>query len=114
MKKFDIYCKEILSWKIAVKKVYESNLVLAFHHTKPSYRNHIVVVPKKCILDINHMDHENTELLIEVHKAIKISINEIWYTKYDSWIKVITNLWKYQDSPHFHYHVICWVKKIDW
>jgi hypothetical protein len=65
-------------------------------------------------LDIYHVDNENIKLLSEVQKAIRIAINEIWYTEFESWVKVVTNLWKYQHSPHLHYHVICWEKEIDW
>jgi len=114
MKKYDIYCEEILNWVTPVKKIYESSLVLAFYHTKPSYNHHIVVIPKECILDIRHIDHSNSILLCEIQKAIGIAIDTIWYTEFESWIKVVTNLWKYQHSPHLHYHVICWEREIDW
>lgn len=50
--KFDFYCEEALSGKTPIEKVYESDRVLAFFHTKPSYKKHIVIVPRKHIKDL--------------------------------------------------------------
>ena len=42
----DRYCDLILNGKEPVDRVHETERVLAFHHTRPSYPVHIVVVPK--------------------------------------------------------------------
>ena len=42
----DFYCEEALSGKTHVQRVFESDNVLAFHHTRPFYPVHIVVIPK--------------------------------------------------------------------
>ena len=43
----DFYCDEALSGRTLVKIVVETDDVLAFHHTKPNWQVHIVVVPKQ-------------------------------------------------------------------
>lgn len=43
----DFYCDEVLTGKTKVEKILETENVLAFHHTKSSYKIHIVVIPKK-------------------------------------------------------------------
>jgi histidine triad (HIT) family protein len=48
----DFYCDEVLSGRTAVQKVAETNMVLAFHHTRPFYPVHIVVIPKRHILSL--------------------------------------------------------------
>lgn len=45
----DIYCNQILNDKIKVKKVEETENVLAFFHTKPYWLVHVVVIPQKHI-----------------------------------------------------------------
>jgi len=107
MDKYDIYCEEILSWALTIDIIYESDLVLAFYHTKPFYEKHLVVIPKECILDLYAIKVENISLLQEIHKAVKICIATIWYTTFETGVKVITNHWKWQHTPHLHFHIVC-------
>lgn len=45
----DRYCDEALSGRTPIKKVVETDNVLAFHHTRPFYPVHVVVIPKRHI-----------------------------------------------------------------
>ena len=97
----DFYCDQVFSGKTPVKKVVETENVLAYHHTRPFWPVHIVVVPKQ------HIDSLLTvkdELLIELmdvaKKVAKMVLDE------HGAARVITNLGKYQDSKHLHFHVI--------
>ena len=101
---FDFYCEEILSGKTPVKKVYESKKVLAFHHTKPSFETHIVIIPKEHIHDLIHLKKKHESLLIEIVEAAKKLLKEISLEKGGA--RVGTNLGKYQESPHLHFHLI--------
>ncbi len=40
----DFYCDEVLSGNIAVTRVAETGNVLAFHHTRPYWPVHIVII----------------------------------------------------------------------
>jgi len=42
----DFYCDFVLSNKLAVEKVRETEKVLAYYHTKPNWTVHIVIIPK--------------------------------------------------------------------
>ena len=42
----DWYCEDVLSGKIEVRKVWEDDRVLAFHHPKAQAEIHVVVIPK--------------------------------------------------------------------
>lgn len=46
----DFYCEQALSGKTPIKIVAETENVLAYHHTKPHWPVHIVLIPKKHIL----------------------------------------------------------------
>lgn len=45
----DWYCEDVLPGRIRVEKLWEDDLVLAFHHPTPQAEVHIVVIPKKHI-----------------------------------------------------------------
>jgi histidine triad (HIT) family protein len=76
----DFYCEEVLSGRTPVQKVLETDDVLAYHHTRPFYPVHIVTIPKK---------HISSLITLEYGAC-----------------RVITNLGKYQDSKHLHFHVV--------
>ena len=48
----DFYCDEVLRGRTTVEKVLETENVLAFHHTRPFYPVHVVVIPKKHIYPV--------------------------------------------------------------
>jgi len=100
----DFYCEEVLSGRTEVKKVIETDKVLAYYHTKPSYQSHIVVIPKKHISSLITLDEEDDELLLELLSVVK-SVAKLTVEQYGA-CRVITNLGEYQDSKHLHWHVV--------
>lgn len=101
---FDFYCEEALSGKTKVQVVYESAYVLAFHHTKPTYEKHIVVIPKKHIHDLSQVSDADLVIVNEILKVARDILKTIDFKK--SGARVITNLGVFQDTPHLHFHVI--------
>jgi len=57
----DMYWKEIIPGKLKVDIVFETNNVMAFHHTKPYWEHHIVIIPKIHINSLSNYPN-NTEL----------------------------------------------------
>ncbi len=96
----DFYCKNILSGKIKYKVVEETNNILAFHHTKPSYKMHIVVIPKNHIVDL--VSVSDLEIIKEIFEVILKIIKNNKLIDF----KIINNSGKYQDSKHLHFHLI--------
>lgn len=100
----DFYCEQVLSGATAVEKVLETENVLAFHHTKPFYESHIVVIPKKHILSLLTLEKQDENLFLELFEVIKKVAAHL--TKEKGAARVLTNLGKYQESKHLHFHVI--------
>lgn len=100
----DFYCEQVLSNKIEVKKVYETENVLAYYHTKPAYEKHIVVIPKRHIASLITLTDNEDDLLLELLSVVKKVAAEI--VEEDGACRVITNLGKYQDSKHLHFHLV--------
>jgi histidine triad (HIT) family protein len=99
----DFYCDEVLSGRTAVKKVLETENVLAYHHTRPFWPTHIVVVPKRHIDSLLTLQAMDNDLLLELFDAIrKVAVD---VTVETGAARVITNLGEYQDSKHLHFHV---------
>ncbi|OMF16658.1 HIT family hydrolase [Paenibacillus amylolyticus] len=101
----DFYCDEVLSGKTQVKVVMETNNVMAYHHTRPYYEHHIVVIPKIHIQSfISQEEENNDELLLEMMRVIKKIAADMLAQTGSS--KIVTNLSSYQDSKHQHWHVV--------
>lgn len=101
---FDFYCDEVLSGKTSVKKLYESKKVIAFHHTKPSFATHIIIIPKEHIHDLTYLKDRHKPLLLEIIKVTKKLLKKIGLEKGGA--RLVTNIGKYQESPHLHFHLI--------
>lgn len=101
---FDFYCEEALTGKIKIDIVYESEHVLAFHHTKPSYAKHIIVIPKKHIHDLSSVEDADLLILNEIVKVCRDIIKMYNYDEIGG--RVLTNLGIFQDTPHLHFHVV--------
>lgn len=100
----DFYCDEVLSGNTEVDKVKETENVLAYHHTKPFYPVHIAAIPKKHISSLITLEESDHSLLLELMLVIKEVAADV--TETHGSCKVITNLGKYQDSKHLHWHIV--------
>lgn len=100
----DFYCDEVLSGKTKVRKVMETENVLAYYHTKPFYPVHIVAIPKKHIASLITLEEGDNHLLLELLGVVKQVAATV--TKEHGACRVITNLGKYQDSKHLHWHIV--------
>ena len=98
----DFYCDEVLSGRTPVDKVFESDTVLAYFHTRPFWPVHIVVIPKVHVGSLLTID--DNKLLIELLDAVKSVAAKV--VDEHGAARVLTNLGRYQDSKHLHFHVL--------
>jgi histidine triad (HIT) family protein len=96
----DFYCDEVLSGKTPVEKVFENENVLAYHHTRPFWETHIVVIPKRHVDSLLTVEKELLEELLDVVKTVAALV-----LREKGAARVLTNLGDYQDSKHLHFHV---------
>lgn len=99
----DIYCEQVLSGKTEVEKVLETENVLAFYHTRPFWETHIVVIPKLHISSLLALEKSDAELFLELFEVIKQVADKVIKQKGAG--RVLTNLGKYQESKHLHFHI---------
>lgn len=99
----DFYCDEALSGRTPIEVVMETDEVLAFHHTRPYWPVHIVVVPKAHVPSLTDLGGHDVNLvyrLLDVVRQVAASVEQ----RHGA-CRVVTNLGKYQDSKHLHFHV---------
>ncbi len=99
----DFYCDEALSGRTPVEIVMETDDVLAFHHTRPHWAVHIVVVPKLHIPSLTNLGGHSVELVHRVLEVVRKVAAQV-ESEYGA-CRVVTNLGAYQDSKHLHFHV---------
>jgi histidine triad (HIT) family protein len=99
----DFYCDEVLNGRTPVKRVMETDQVLAFHHTRPYYPTHIVVIPKRHIASLITLQAEDDDLLLELMGVVRQIAASV--VAEHGTCRVVTNLGEYQESKHLHWHV---------
>lgn len=100
-----IFCK-IVSGELPSTKVYEDEYAYAFKDLYPAAPVHILVIPKKHIVSLDHAEKEDQEvlghLLLTVQKvARELGLDEEGY-------RVINNIGKNggQTVYHIHFHLL--------
>lgn len=99
----DFYCDVALPDVAALDVVHEDAQVLAYHHTRPFWPTHVVVVPKRHISSlttITEADEADVRALLAVVQRVARQVETS-----EGAAGVLTNLGRYQDSKHLHVHV---------
>ncbi len=99
----DYYCDVVLKDPLLFKIEYESDNVLAYHHTNPYWPVHVVVISKKHIPSFTERNQEDDVIIIEMMEVIRIIAVKI--EKETGAARILTNLGEYQESKHLHFHV---------
>ena len=99
----DFYCEQVLSGETSVAVVMETDAVLAFHHTRPFWPVHIVVIPKVHVPSLADLGDCDPNLLMELMAVVRHVAAEV--NLEHGAARVLTNLGHYQDSKHLHFHI---------
>jgi len=101
---YDFYCDVALKPDAKIEKVFENERILAFYHTKPFWEKHIVVIPKQHIWDVRAV--EDASLFSELLTVSRDILRTIPQSELDTkGAQLLTNLGKFQDTPHLHFHI---------
>ena len=99
----DFYCDVAIPDPGALEVVHLDERVLAFHHTRPFWEVHLVVVPRRHIPSLTAAgpeDEADLRALLAVVQHVARQVEETHGAA-----AVLTNLGAYQDSKHLHVHV---------
>jgi len=99
----DFYCDEVLSGRTPVRVVRETPDVMAYHHTRPFWPVHIVVIPRRHVPSLTDLGAEDPAILGALLDVVREVAEEV--VAEHGAARVLTNLGDYQDSKHLHFHV---------
>jgi histidine triad (HIT) family protein len=99
----DFYCDKILKGHTPIQVVLETENILAYHHTKPQWPVHIVVIPKHHVDSLLALSPENTGVLEEMNLVLRKVIQGI--LEEHGGCRLTTNFGNCQTTKHLHWHV---------
>lgn len=91
-----------MSFAIPVKRLRETDTLMAFHHPKPSYQFHVLLLPKKAVPSLKEFDPADTTFLADLCSTVQSLVDEFQLTAY----RLIVNGGEYQDFPQLHFHLV--------
>ena len=91
-----------MSFAIPVKRLHETNTLLAFYHPRPAYPFHVLLVPKKAVVSLKDLDTKDTSFLTDLYSTVQILVDEFQLPAY----RLIVNGGEVQDFPQLHFHLI--------
>lgn len=96
--------KKIIDKEIPSDIVYEDDEILAFKDIYPVAPVHIIVIPKKEIVNLAHVNEEDIQLLGKIQYVISKIAKDLNLNGY----RVVSNIGEDggQTVFHMHYHII--------
>ena len=91
-----------MSFIIPVKRLRETETLMAFYHPNPSYTFHVLLVPKKSVASLQEFDSKDSVFLTELYSAVQSLVDQFQLSAY----RLIVNGGEYQDFPQLHYHLV--------
>lgn len=91
-----------MSFAIPARRLRETSSLLAFHHPKPAYAFHVLLVPKKAVASLADLDAADTLFLSDLIQTVQSLVAEFHLFAY----RLIVNGGEYQDFPQLHFHLV--------
>jgi histidine triad (HIT) family protein len=98
-----------MSFAIPVKRLRETETLMAFHHPKPSHPFHVLLVSKKAVASLKELDPTDTTFLTDLYSTVQNLVNEFQLA--EGAYRLIVNGGEYQDFPQLHFHLISDVQR---
>ena len=91
-----------MSFAIPVQRLRETDTLMAFYHPKPSYKFHVLLVPKNAVASLKELDSNDSEFLADLFSTVQSLVDEFHLSAY----RLIVNGGEYQDFPQLHFHLV--------
>lgn len=97
---------KIIRKEIHARIVHEDDACLAFHDVNPQAPVHVLVIPKKPIPSIEHLQSEDADLIAHLWLTIQQVARDLNLA--DSGYRVVVNCGKDggQSVDHLHFHIL--------
>lgn len=88
---------------LPVKRIIETDKVIAFWHPKPFWEKHILIIPKKPIKKLTSLKKEDYIYISEVLEVAKQLVNDLGWEK--SGYTLLANGGNRQEVNQLHFHL---------
>ncbi|MBN1922242.1 MAG: HIT domain-containing protein [Anaerolineae bacterium] len=93
-----------MSFALPVNRLRETPTLLAFHHPRPSYPLHILLVPKRAIGSLSELRPTDSDFMADLFTTVQSLVAE--FNLEARGYRLIANGGQYQDVPQLHFHLI--------
>jgi histidine triad (HIT) family protein len=93
-----------MDFLIPLKRLHETETLLALQHPQPSYPVHILLVPKKAIGSMTDLKQEDSRFLHDVFNVAGTLVEEFGIKS--SGYRLILNGGTFQEVPQLHFHLV--------
>jgi histidine triad (HIT) family protein len=100
-----------MSFAIPVKRLHETETLLAFYHPKPSYPMHVLLVPKKAIGSLMDLKDDDSAFLTDVFRTVQSLVEELELA--GTGYRLILNGGGFQEVPQLHFHLVSGISAPD-
>lgn len=99
-----IFCK-IVEGTIPSNRVYEDEHVIAFHDLEPQAPVHVLLIPRKHIASLDHIQPDDAEVLGHLLSTVKVVAEELGL---ENGYRIVVNTGEdgMQTVPHLHIHIL--------
>jgi histidine triad (HIT) family protein len=93
-----------MSFAIPVKRLKETEALMAFHHPRPSHPLHILLVPKRPYASLLELAPDDAGFSKDLFTTVQDLVREFDLER--SGYRLVANGGACQDIPHLHFHLI--------
>jgi histidine triad (HIT) family protein len=93
-----------MSFALPLNRLRETPTLIAFHHPRPSYPLHILLVPKRPIANLMQLSAADQDFLADLVATVQSLVREFGLEA--AGYRLISNGGPYQDVPQLHFHLI--------
>jgi histidine triad (HIT) family protein len=93
-----------MSFALPLDRLRETPTLVAFHHPRPSYPVHILLVPKRPIANLMEISEADRDFLADLVATVQSLVREFGLEA--AGYRLISNGGPYQDVPQLHFHLI--------
>ncbi len=95
---------EHLSFALPLRRLRETDTLIAFHHPRPAYPLHILVIPKTARGSVTDLTAADSAFMVDLFTTVASLVAEFDLERCG--YRLITNGGVYQDVPQLHFHLI--------
>ena len=96
---------KIINREIPSEIVYEQDNLIVIKDINPQQKTHLLIIPKKEIVSVDHLTEEDRELIADMFLVAKKIARDLWIHE---WYQLHLNVWEKwgQEVPHLHLHLL--------